>query len=80
MRDIFGNTKPVQIEIGEWWFNGRIIQKQNHPLLVPYVSFSDNKSSFVQTHNTFKEAKIFCMENPCTNPLNFPQNYIGGIK
>jgi len=28
MKDVFGNTKPVQIEVNEWWFNGRIIVKQ----------------------------------------------------
>lgn len=28
MKDSFGNIKPVQIELNEWWFNGRIIVKQ----------------------------------------------------
>lgn len=28
MKDNFGNTKPVQIDLNEWWFNGRIIVKQ----------------------------------------------------
>ena len=76
MKDVFGNTKPVPIEIEEWWYNGRIIQKQDHPLLQLYVSFNDDDSPFVQTHSTFKEAKEYCLKNPCTNPKNFPHNYI----
>lgn len=80
MRDLYGNAKPVQIEIEEWWFNGRIIQKQKHPLLMPFISFADDNSPYVETHSTFKDAKEFCAKNPCTNPLNFPHNYIGGIK
>ncbi len=29
MKDLFGNQKPIEIETDEWWFNGRIIHKQN---------------------------------------------------
>ena len=81
MKDLFGNTKPIQIEIGEWWFNGRIIQEQNQPRLSKYISFNDGFESYlVTTHSNFKEAKDYCFKNPCTNPENFPHNYIGGIK
>jgi len=60
MKDIFGNTKPVQIETEEWWFNGRIIQKNDHPMLSRYVSWSDDENSrFVETHNTKREATLF---------------------
>lgn len=64
-KDLFDNSKPVQIEIGEWWFNGRIIQKQNHPLLSKYCSFNDNDENYLtMTHNTFKEATTYCLNNP----------------
>ena len=77
MKDLFGNKKPVQIEMDEWWFNGRIIQKQNHYMLSPYISFDDGDNGYlVSTHSTFKEAKEYCLKNPCTNPSNFPHNYL----
>lgn len=80
MKDIFGNKKPVQIEVEEWWFGGRIIRKQVHPLLMPYISFYDGDDScFVATHRTFKEAINYCLKNPCINPTRFPNDYIGGI-
>ena len=80
MKDLFGNNKPVAIEIGEWWFNGRIIQEQNHPMLSKYVSFADQDDSrFVTTHSTKKEATEYCLKNPCQNPHRLPHNYIGGV-
>lgn len=81
MKDLFGNTKPVQIELGEWWFNGRFIQKQNHPLLSPYVSFSDDEKNYmVQTHSTLKEATKWCLLNPCNTPQHQPKDFIGPFK
>lgn len=77
--DIFGNNAPVQIEDGEWWFNGRIIQKQTHPLLASFCSFADDHSCFTETHRSFKEAVNYCLNNPCQKPLRFPKDYIGGI-
>ena len=75
--DKFGNKKPVQIETGEWWFNGRIIQELNHPLLSKFISFSDDDESFMtDTHSTFKEAVKHCLDNPCLNPKRFPKNYL----
>ena len=73
--DIFGNKKPVQIEDGEWWFNGNIIQKQDHPQLPDYIIFPDGG---VRVHiaRTFREAKKIAMENPNQNPENLPNNYL----
>jgi hypothetical protein len=80
MKDIFGNSKPVQIEVDEYWYNGRIIQKQSHPLVSKWVSFEDNDTSNINTHTTKKEAIQYCLENPCKTPEYFPEDYIGGIK
>jgi hypothetical protein len=41
MKDVFGNTKPVQIEVNEWWFNGRIIVKQEDFRLPQWISFME---------------------------------------
>lgn len=77
MKDLFGNNKPVAIEVDEWWFNGRIIQKQDHPLLPNYISFDDGiKGYIVADHHTKDEAVKYCLDNPCKNPLNFPHNYL----
>lgn len=73
--DIFGNKKPVQIEDGEWWFNGNIIQKQDHPQLHNYVVFPDG-GIHVHVANSFKEAKKTAMENPNQNPENLPNDYL----
>lgn len=77
MKDIFGNTKPVHLGLEEWWFNGRIIQKNDHPMLSKYVSWSDDENSrFVETHNTKREATLFAIQNPCANPTHFPKDYL----
>lgn len=79
-KDLFGNKKPVAIESEEWWFNGRIIQKQNHPCLPKWISFSDDENSrFVEIHNNKKSAAEYALKNPCTNPKYFPHNYLGGF-
>jgi len=81
MKDLFGNRKPVAIEIDIWWFNGRIIEKQNDIRLPKWISYSDDYESYlVTTHSSKKEAILFATKNPCSNPLNFPRNYIGIIK
>jgi hypothetical protein len=81
MKDLFNNSRPVQIEIGEWWFNGRFIQKQVHPLLSPYVSFNDNEDGcMVETHTTFKEATKYCLDNPCNTPQHQPKDFISSFK
>ncbi len=78
MKDLFGNTKPVQIEIGEWWFNGRIIQQNKDFRLPEWISFEDNDESITVRHWSKKEAVIYAIENPCRNPSNLPKDYIGG--
>ena len=47
MKDLFGNTKLIAIGVNEWWFNGRIIQKQNDCRLPTWISFEDNGSAFI---------------------------------
>jgi hypothetical protein len=76
MKDIFGNKKPVQIEDGEYWFNGRIIQKQDHPLLSKYISFADDDTPFVKEHSSLKDAREYALENPFRHPNNYPVNYL----
>jgi hypothetical protein len=57
-------NKPIQIEIGEWWFNGCFIQKQIHPKLKPYHVFKDTEQQEnIGTCFTFKEAKKLCNLN-----------------
>jgi hypothetical protein len=74
--DSFGNKKPVPIEVGEWWFNGRIIQQQDHPLLPKYVSFPDNEESYkTEIHSTFREAVKYCKDNPCVTTRR-PSDYL----
>lgn len=81
MKDLFGNKKPVAIEIDEWWFNGRIIQKQKDFRLPKWISFSDDdKNYFVSTHATKKDAIAHAIENPCRTPKHLPKDYIGVFK
>jgi len=76
-KDLFNNKKPVQIEVGEWWYNGRIIQKQDHPLLPKYISFEDNETScIVNQHHTKKEAVNYCYDNPCKKPQRLVKDYL----
>lgn len=76
MKDLFGNKKPVKLEADEWWFNGRIIQKQDHPLLSKYVSFDDHDDNWeTVSHGTLKEATDYCLKNPCQKPKNLPKDY-----
>lgn len=78
MKDLFGNRKPVQIEVDEWWFNGRIICKQNDFRLPNWISFKDSKSSFeIEIHSSKAEAIKFVLKNPFLNPDKFPVDYIG---
>lgn len=77
MKDLFGNIKPIQIEIDEWWFNGRIIVKQNDFRLPEWGSFEDNEESITVRHWSKKEAVIYAIENPCRNPNYLPKDYIG---
>lgn len=78
MKDNFGNTKPIQIELNEWWFNGRIIVKQEDFRLPTWISFIDSESSFeTEIHSSKADAVKFTLENPFLMPYNFPIDYIG---
>lgn len=78
IKDNFGNTKPIQIELNEWWFNGSIIVKQEDKRLPAWISFKDSENLFETEINSSKtEAVKFALENPFLTPDNFPINYIG---
>lgn len=76
MKDLFGNKKPVAIEINEWWFNGRIIQKQDDCRLPTWISFADDGSPYVEIHSSKKDAISFSLENPCKKPNHLAHDYI----
>ena len=77
MKDVFGNTKPVQIEVNEWQFNGRIIVKQKDFRLPKWISFKDSENSFeTEIHSNKSDAKKFALENPFLTPDHFPIDYI----
>ncbi len=78
MKDVFGNAKPVQIELNEWWFNGRIIVKQEDFRLPKWISFKDSDDSYeVEVHKAKAEAIKFALKNPFLTPDNLPIDYIG---
>lgn len=78
MKDNFENIKPVQIELNEWWFNGRFIVKQEDKRLPSWISFKDSENSFeTEIHSNKSEAIKFALENPFLTPDNFPIDYIG---
>ncbi len=78
MKDIFGNAKPVQIELNEWWFNGRIIVRQEDFRLPTWISFIDSENSYeTEIHSSKLEAIKFALENPFLTPDNQPIDYIG---
>lgn len=78
MKDLFNNKKPVQIMVDEWWFNGRVIQKQNDSRLPTWISFPDSIiQNPVEVHLNKKSAILFALKNPCLLPLNLPENYLG---
>ncbi len=78
MKDIFGNEKPVQIELNEWWFNGRIIVNQNDFRLPSWISFADSEHCVNTTvHSTKAEAVKYVIENPFVEPQNLPKDYFG---
>ena len=80
MKDNFGNTRPIQIEEYEWWFNGRIIVKQKDDRLPTWISFKDSKNSYkIAIHSSKADAVKFALENPFLTPDNFPTDYIGGF-
>ena len=67
----------VRIDHDEWWFNGRIIQKNDHPKLKGWASFDDNlNNTNSQGHFTFQEAIFYCMHHPCIEPKHYPKDYL----
>ena len=57
-------TKPIAIEVGEWWFKGCFIQEQNHPMLSKYVVFKDTEGQeTIDSASTMREAKRLCIDN-----------------
>jgi len=73
--DSFGNLKPIQLEIEEWWFNGQLIQYQNHPMLPKYITRECNELAYVVPHSTFKDAVNYCLDNPVLNPDITPKDF-----
>ena len=74
--DIFGNKKPIQIDIKEWWFNGRIIVNQEDSRLPNWISFEDNKSCFVVVHGSKKQAIKYSKDNPYEKPDHIGIDYV----
>lgn len=75
--DLFGNKKPVMIEGDEWWFNGRIIQRQRDSRLPDFISFNDGEESYlIETHKNMDEAIKYALKNPCKNPKHLANDYI----
>jgi hypothetical protein len=61
-------SKPIAIEVGEWWYKGCFIQEQNHPLLSKYVVFKDTENQeHVGSATTMVEAKQLCKDNEVVN-------------
>lgn len=77
MKDCFGNTKPIQIELNEWWFNGRIIVKQEDVRLPSWISFKDSKNSHETIiHISKADAIKYASLNPFLNPDHLASDYI----
>lgn len=63
--DIYGNKKPIAIEQDEWWYNGRIIQRQRDNRLPNWISFPDTETQIgTEIHSSKKSAIDFCLKNP----------------
>ena len=76
MKDLYGNKNLVQIEVDEWWFNGRIIQRQRDDRLPEWISFCDNDDPFVEVHESKKDAIDYALKNPCHDPQHKPTDYV----
>jgi hypothetical protein len=56
--------RPIQIEVGEWWYKGCFIQRQTHPKLKPYHVFKDTETQeTIGDCFSFNEAKNLCELN-----------------
>ena len=65
----------IQIEDGEWFCLGNIIQKNDHPKLLPYVSWPLDGVEAGTGHYSFSEAKEHCKANPCLTPTETLQDF-----
>lgn len=80
--------KPVQIEDGEWWYKGCIIQNNKkllgfqHPRLMAYGVFwntigmntPDNPGPYAC--HTKAEAIAWCNAHPCANPVHQAEDFL----
>lgn len=71
-------AKATKIMSDEWWCNGRIIVKQDKPYLPKFISFDDSSETgfYIQTHDSFKQAKQYCDKNPCFKPDHQAIDYL----
>jgi len=80
-KKIFLERKPIQVEVGEWWFKGCFIQEQNHPDLLKYSIFADTKEQeHIDVCSTFAEAKAICRKNEVKDNLKSYANLIYVLK
>lgn len=57
-------SKPIKIELDEWWYKGCFIQKQVHPQLTKYLIFADTEGQeIIDTAWTFAKAKKIASDN-----------------
>ena len=62
------SSKPIKIDVDEWWFKGCFIQRQKHPKLKLYHVFKDTETQeTISDCFNFKEAKILCQLNEVKN-------------
>lgn len=62
-------NKPIQIEVGEWYYKGCFIQEQDHPSLLKYHVFKDTElQETIDVCSSFKQAKKLCQENEVIKP------------
>lgn len=65
--------KPIQIEVGEWYYKGCFIQDQSsspHDLPKYHVFQDTDEQMTVGTCWTFTEAKRLCVINEVKNPVS----------
>lgn len=71
-------SEPIQIETDEWWYKGWIIQKQNHPKLLPFWIFPDNdeENGMHKVFISFEECTSYIDKNPYENFKHTPIDYL----
>lgn len=62
--------KPIEIEVGEWYYKGCFIQRQYSPNLRKYHVFKDTEDQeTIDTCQTFKHAVSLCNGNEVKSPF-----------